>query len=113
MTNDSNKNCDTELSDAERIAEIGSILIDARYRERRTVTECAAVMQTTRHRYRQIEEGNVQVGIVELEKIMRFLNIPPKTIWSEIGTEESLPTKITIRVPSQTEFFHIVFDTTS
>jgi transcriptional regulator with XRE-family HTH domain len=67
----------------QRNREIGAILAQARQRESYTVTECAAVALTTRRRYTMIERGEASVSAVELEALMRFLQVPANLIWAE------------------------------
>lgn len=66
-----------------RNREIGVILAQARQRENRTVTECAAAVSTTRRRYAMIERGEAAVSAAELEALMRFLSVPAHLIWRE------------------------------
>jgi transcriptional regulator with XRE-family HTH domain len=67
-----------------RNREIGAILAAARQRQNRTVTECALAAATTRRRYSAIERGEAVVSAVELEALMRFLNVPASQMWREL-----------------------------
>jgi transcriptional regulator with XRE-family HTH domain len=65
----------------ERNREIASILREYRRQARRTVSECAAHVGTTRRRYTQIEAAQSYVTAVELEELVRLLQIPPARVW--------------------------------
>lgn len=68
----------------ERNREIGSILAYARHQASRTQEECARAVGTTRRRYGLIERGEVAVSAVELEALMRYLNVPAHIIWGDL-----------------------------
>ncbi|GAB4192791.1 MAG: hypothetical protein OHK0022_07160 [Roseiflexaceae bacterium] len=72
---------------AERNKEIGAILAAARARQHRTVTDCAAVMATTRRRYTAIERGEAAISAAELEAVMRFLQVSAGEMWSDLARE--------------------------
>jgi transcriptional regulator with XRE-family HTH domain len=82
----------------QRNREIGLILVAARQREQRTVTECAAMVQTTRRRYSMIERGEASISAAELEAIMRFLNVPAVVMWHELEKNTLLP-PVVVKVP--------------
>ena len=69
----------------QRNQEIGAILAQARQQQQRTVTECAAILATSRRRYRAIERGEVGVAVAELELLLHYLDIPPQAIWQQHG----------------------------
>jgi transcriptional regulator with XRE-family HTH domain len=64
-----------------RNQEIGSVLAQARQQQHRSVTECAAVLATSRRRYSAIEQGAVAVSAAELELLMEYLEIPARQLW--------------------------------
>src|SRR5687767_10461005 len=73
-----------------RSREIGAVLLNARKRSRRSMRECAEHIGTSRQRYAGFEAGTVFVGAVELEALMRFLNIRPFEVWpSDMLSETS------------------------
>jgi transcriptional regulator with XRE-family HTH domain len=72
-----------------RDQELGALLADARTRRHRTVSACAALLETSRRRYKAIEEGETAVTAAELEALMRFLEIPPSQVWGHILPMES------------------------
>lgn len=79
-----------------RYREIGAILAKARAMQKRSVSECAALLGTSRRRYVAMEHGKAIIGIAELEELMRYLNIPSDTIWPEAqGSAE--PGKLIMR----------------
>jgi len=80
----------------QRNREIGEILSAARHRQQRTVTECAAVVQTTRRRYSMIERGEAAISAAELEAVMRFLNISAVEMWQELWTS-TIPAPVIIK----------------
>jgi hypothetical protein len=69
---------------AQRNREIGAILAHARQRQQRTITECAAVLATSRRRYRAIERGDIGVEVAELEVLLPYLGIPAQVIWGSL-----------------------------
>jgi transcriptional regulator with XRE-family HTH domain len=68
----------------ERNREIGSILGQVRRQENRTQEDCARILGTTRRRYGLIERGETPISAVELEALMRFLNVPAQMIWGDL-----------------------------
>lgn len=64
-----------------RSKEIGKALLRGRKRSKRSMRECAEHIGTSRQRYAGFETGTVFVGAVELEALMRYLNISPSEIW--------------------------------
>jgi hypothetical protein len=69
----------------DRNAEIGRILTLARQTQKRTVTECAQRISTSRRRYVAIEKGEIPLYVPELEALMEFLAVPASAIWKSLG----------------------------
>jgi transcriptional regulator with XRE-family HTH domain len=67
-----------------RNQELGSLLAEARQQQERSVSECAALLGTSRRRYRAIERGEVGVNASELEFLMHYLDIPATRIWHDV-----------------------------
>ncbi len=65
----------------QRNQEIGSVLAQARRQQHRSVTECAAVLATSRRRYSAMEQGAVAVSAAELELLINYLEIPAHLLW--------------------------------
>jgi transcriptional regulator with XRE-family HTH domain len=65
----------------QRNQEIASVLTRARQQQHRSVTECAAVLATSRRRYSAMEQGAVAVSAAELELLMEYLEIPVRLLW--------------------------------
>jgi transcriptional regulator with XRE-family HTH domain len=65
----------------QRNQEIGSVLAQARQQQHRSVTECAAVLSTSRRRYSAMEQGAVAVSAAELELLIDYLEIPAHLLW--------------------------------
>src|SRR6266508_2708034 len=82
---------------AQRNREIGAILAHARQRQQRTITECAAVLATSRRRYRAIERGDIGVEVAELEVLLPYLGIPAQVIWGNLEPEVAPQHVIRIR----------------
>jgi transcriptional regulator with XRE-family HTH domain len=59
-----------------RNREIGLALARARRRARKSMKACAEVVGTSRQRYAGFETGKTFIEAVELEALMRFLQIP-------------------------------------
>lgn len=59
----------------QRNRKVGAILERARLLQRRTVTECAALLKTSRRRYTAIERGDIAISFTEMEVILQYLNI--------------------------------------
>lgn len=70
-----------EVEVRKRSEEIGALLIEARLSVRRSITECAQLIGTSRKRYRNIESGVVDITFVELEAVMQYLNVPMERLW--------------------------------
>jgi len=68
---------------AQRNREIGALLTHARQQQQRSVTDCAALLGTSRRRYRAIERGEIGVEVAELELLVGYLDIPFQAIWKE------------------------------
>ena len=64
-----------------RSKEIGKALLRARKRSKKSMRECAEYIGTSRQRYAGFETAAVFVGAVELEALMRYLDIPPFEVW--------------------------------
>lgn len=60
----------------QRNHQIGAILMQARLHQKRTVTECAALLGTSRRRYSAMERGEVAISFVEMEILMEYLHLP-------------------------------------
>lgn len=75
---------DSSTHFGERNRQIGIILTEARQQSSFTQEKCAQFIGTTRRRYGLIERGEVPVRAVELEVLMRVLNIPAQMIWGEL-----------------------------
>lgn len=82
---------------AQRNREIGAILAHARQRQQRTITECAALLATSRRRYRAIERGDIGVEVAELEVLLAYLAIPAQVIWSHLESDVAPQHVIRIR----------------
>ena len=80
----------------ERNREIGALLAQVRCQQQRSVTECAALLGTSRRRYRAIERGEIGVEAAELEVLAHYLDVPMRTMWQEDG-EQPVRRVITIR----------------
>lgn len=66
-----------------RNREIGRALLRARRRARRSMRECASHIGTSRQRYAGFEAGTAFIGAVELESLVRYLNIPLHEVLSQ------------------------------
>lgn len=89
----------------QRNREIGAILAKARLLQRRTVTECAELLKTSRRRYNAMERGEVGISIAETELLLQYLDVPALYISPKIfasGTSsvvvEELPEEIVVRI---------------
>jgi hypothetical protein len=67
-----------------RNREIGTALNRARLLRERTVTECAALVKTTRHRYRAIEQGKAEISVPELVILMHYLGVSGFESWPDL-----------------------------
>lgn len=65
----------------QRNIEMGQVLAQARTSKGLLMADCASVIGTTRQRYGAIERGESFVTAVELELLMRHLNIPQHVMW--------------------------------
>ncbi len=64
-----------------RNRQIGAVLMRARRRAKKTRIEVAEAVGIPRHRYSDIERGRTFVGAVELEDLVRYLEIPLQEVW--------------------------------
>src|SRR5205823_3888866 len=64
-----------------RDREIGAALTEARCSQNKSISKCAALLGTSRRRYRAIEQGEVGIAASELELLLNYLNIPIHAIW--------------------------------
>jgi hypothetical protein len=64
-----------------RNMEIGKVLLRARLRANKSMKECAEAIGSSRQRYAGFESGKVFIGAVELEALMRLLQVPPHEVW--------------------------------
>lgn len=71
-----------------RNREFGNVLATARHRQRKSLSECAAYIATSRSRYAAIEQGTTPIHAAELELLLDYLNIPVEQVWPA-----SVPTK--------------------
>lgn len=67
-----------------RSAEVGALLAEARQAQRRSITECAELIGTSRKRYRNIEAGAAEITFVELEALVQYLSVPISMLWPQI-----------------------------
>ena len=65
----------------ERSQEIGQIIQRARLRGHKSMRQCSAYLGTSRERYAGFETGKVYISLVEMEALMRYLDIPHHEIW--------------------------------
>jgi len=65
----------------QRNQEIGTLLVQARKLQHRSVTECAERLATSRRRYSAIERGEAAVSAAELELLIDYLQIPAHMFW--------------------------------
>jgi hypothetical protein len=100
-----------EISEDEmlkRNREIGRILQEARRKKDVPITTCAKLIHTSRRRYMDMEAGRAFIGIVELEVLMKFLEIPVQSFW--YGEDALLGTKPVILEAVPGEKMHIIVD---
>jgi transcriptional regulator with XRE-family HTH domain len=71
-----------------RNAEIGRILEEARARQNISMAELAAAANITRQFYSAIAKGSAYGTAVQIERLIRYLRIPPEAIWHDEGEEE-------------------------
>ena len=71
-----------------RNRELGTILGSARRRQRKSLSECAAYIATSRSRYTAIEQGDTPIHAAELERLLDYLNIPAEQIWPALAPKE-------------------------
>jgi hypothetical protein len=86
----------------QRNQEIGKILREARGRKLIPVTKCADLIATSRRRYTAMENGEVAIGIAELEILMDYLEVPAHEIWDEVKDDEDSPHLIVQARPGET-----------
>ena len=65
----------------QRNQEIGTLLVQARKLQHRSVTDCAERLATSRRRYSAIERGEAAVSAAELELLIDYLQIPAHMFW--------------------------------
>jgi transcriptional regulator with XRE-family HTH domain len=89
----------------QRSKQIGAVVLHARMQQKRTVTECAAMIGTSRRRYAAMERGDVAFSFVELERLICYLGIEPGHISPQIVlaerrsvTIEEQPDAIVVRI---------------
>jgi transcriptional regulator with XRE-family HTH domain len=68
-----------------RRTEIGKVLGQARYEANRSISECAALIGTSRLRYRKIEAGETDIYVTELEVLCRFLHLPLSKVLPQLS----------------------------
>lgn len=66
-------NLDSRLQQRNR--QIGAVLMQARLQQKRTVTECAALLGTSRRRYSAMERGEIAISLVEMEILIEYLQL--------------------------------------
>lgn len=103
---------------SERSREIGQVLQRARLRAGKSIRQCSAHLGTSRERYTGFETGKVYISLVEIEELMRYLNIPYHEVWSrDIGGQpdevilEAVPgqvVRIRVNVAAEVEEAHEV-----
>lgn len=64
---------------------IGQMLQQARVGLGIPAYQCAAVIQTNRRRYAEVEKGKAQLYVVELLKLADYLQIPPEIVEQVVG----------------------------
>lgn len=89
----------------QRNREIGAVLEKARLLQRRTVTECAALLKTSRRRYNAMERGDVAISVAEMELLLQYLKISGTCVSPQVFTfattsvvVEELPGEIIVRL---------------
>lgn len=92
----------------ERNREIGRILQEARKKKDTPITTCAKLIRTSRRRYMDMEAGQAFIGVVELEVLMKFLEIPVHRVWH--GGDTLLVTQPVILEAIPGEKMHIIVD---
>lgn len=81
------RNLENDLQ--KRNQQIGRLLMEARTAKEVSVAKCAAIINTSRKRYMDMESGETPIGVAELEKLMRYLGVSARRIWSlRIGLGE-------------------------
>jgi transcriptional regulator with XRE-family HTH domain len=75
-----------------RNQELGTLLETARLQQRRSISECAALLGTSRRRYTDIERGRTGIHVAELEVMMHFLGIPQQQVWPDSPPHEQAVT---------------------
>jgi len=104
----------------ERNREIGAALEEARLLQRKTVTECAALLKTSRRRYNAMERGEIAISIAEMELLLQYLKISGTYVSPQVFTfatrsvvVQELPEEIIVRVPKQSEIVNSPLPTNS
>ena len=59
----------------QRNKEIGNLLKSARNEQHRSISECAAVLATSRRRYTDIEQGKIGIGAAEFELLVEYFHL--------------------------------------
>ena len=86
-----------------RSREIGRALLKARKRSKKSMRECAEHIGTSRQRYAGFETGTVFIGAVELEALMRYLDIPPIEVWPRDMLSQVQVSEVTLQArPGET-----------
>jgi len=91
-----------------RSEEIGALLAEARAVERRSITECANLIGTSRKRYRGIEAGTTEISFLELEALVSYLNLPFSSLSSRVA-EDALDRRIVVQA-QQGQTLHLVLE---
>lgn len=92
----------------ERNRAIGRVLQEARRKKDVPITACAKLIHRSRRRYMDMEAGQAFIGAVELEVLMKFLEIPVQSFW--YGEDALLATKPVILAATPGEKMHIIVD---
>lgn len=79
-----------------RNQEFGNLLATARRDQRKSLSECAAHIATTRQRYTAIEHGTAPIHAAELELLLDYLNIPAEHVWPALATGKGQPVIVTL-----------------
>lgn len=92
----------------ERNREIGKILQEERKNKDIPITACAKLIHTSRRRYMDIEAGQAFISAVELEILMKFLEVPVQRVWH--GRDTLLVRQPVILEAIPGEKMHIIVD---
>jgi transcriptional regulator with XRE-family HTH domain len=82
---------------ARRNQELGHILATAREQQRRSVREWAALLGTSRRRYRAIERGEVGITVAEFAVMAEFLSLSLRDVLSR-ATAHQEDERLVVRV---------------